>query len=312
MRRKISVIMPVYKVPEIFLRRSIQCVIKQSYKNFELIIIDDGSPDNSGNICEEFKKLDNRIRVFHIKNGGVSVARNFGLKYAEGEYITFIDSDDLIDKDYLINLYNSIIEYDTDCIVCSCKYIKSKNDIIKNKKINFKSKIYNQNSAIEILCHMKHPYQYIEITSVWGKLYKSKIAKQIKFNEEMVLAEDFAYNLEYFQKINKIVFLQYQGYGYRIREDSAINSIYNFRMLKTIRQLKIMIEKYAQKEYSADLIARVINIAFIILIKCSKSGNKTDYKEIMNLIKEYRFNVICNYKARFKVKVACVLSYLKK
>ena len=165
MRRKISVIMPVYKVPEIFLRRSIQCVIKQSYKNFELIIIDDGSPDNSGNICEEFKKLDNRIRVFHIKNGGVSVARNFGLKYAEGEYITFIDSDDLIDKDYLINLYNSIIEYDTDCIVCSCKYIKSKNDIIKNKKINFKSKIYNQNSAIEILCHMKHPYQYIEIRS---------------------------------------------------------------------------------------------------------------------------------------------------
>ena len=107
---KISVIIPVYNV-EKYLDKCIMSVINQSYKNLEIIIVDDGSTDNSRVLCDKYAKIDNRIKVFHKKNGGLSDARNFGLKHATGEFIAFLDSDDWVDKDLYKILYDNIFKY---------------------------------------------------------------------------------------------------------------------------------------------------------------------------------------------------------
>lgn len=108
---KISVIVPVYKV-EAVLSKCVESVLSQSYTDFELLLIDDGSPDNSGSLCEEYAAKDSRIRVFHKKNGGVSSARNYGLKKAIGDYVVFVDSDDWVDKDFFLTISRSFDRFD--------------------------------------------------------------------------------------------------------------------------------------------------------------------------------------------------------
>ena len=113
----ISVIVPVYNV-ENYLKRCLDSIINQTYQNIEIILIDDGSTDNSGNLCEDYKKIDNRIKVVHKTNGGLSDARNTGIKKAKGKYITFVDSDDYVEYDYVEYLYNLIKKYDTNISFC--------------------------------------------------------------------------------------------------------------------------------------------------------------------------------------------------
>ena len=113
MEELISVVVPVYNV-EKYIDKCINSIINQTYKNLEIILVDDGSPDNCGNICDEYAKKDNRIIVIHKENGGLSDARNTGIEVSKGKYITFIDSDDYISDNYVSFLYNLIIEYKAD------------------------------------------------------------------------------------------------------------------------------------------------------------------------------------------------------
>ncbi|MCS2957907.1 glycosyltransferase [Bacteroides salyersiae] len=113
-----SIIIPVYKVEQ-YLPECIDSIIKQTFTNFELLLIDDGSPDRSAEICDAYALKDNRIHVFHEKNGGVSFARNIGLDNAQGKWITFIDSDDWVEKDYLEKIYAEVVSFNADLIVWS-------------------------------------------------------------------------------------------------------------------------------------------------------------------------------------------------
>ena len=119
----ISVIIPIYNVEQ-YLKECLESVINQTYRNLEIILVDDGSKDKSGKICDEYKNKDERIKVVHKENGGLSDARNAGMKIATGKYIQFIDSDDFIDKDMIETLYNLIIENEADISMCSNYYFK--------------------------------------------------------------------------------------------------------------------------------------------------------------------------------------------
>ncbi|MCT0015469.1 glycosyltransferase family 2 protein, partial [Lactococcus lactis subsp. lactis] len=122
---KISVIVPVYNVEKL-LRRCLDSIINQSFEDFELLLIDDGSKDNSGQICDHYKKQDERVRVWHIPNGGQSAARNLGIDNVQGDFIAFIDSDDFVELDYLEQLYQPMLEDEVD--VVSCRYIAYSED----------------------------------------------------------------------------------------------------------------------------------------------------------------------------------------
>ena len=148
----ITVIVPVYKV-EKYIRRCIESIINQTYRNLEIILVDDGSPDDCGKICDEYAKKDNRIKVIHKENGGLSDARNKALDLANGKYVIFVDSDDYIEKNAIGYLYKLIQKYNTDIAIglVNSIYDGEKNSILKNKESNIK--VYNKEQALETMLY---------------------------------------------------------------------------------------------------------------------------------------------------------------
>ena len=145
----ISIIIPVYRV-EKYLEECLNSVINQTYANLEIILIDDGSPDRCGQICDEYAKKDERIEVIHQENQGVSNARNHGIEMAKGKYITFIDSDDYLEQDYIKYLYDEITKFNADISICGTIDIDEKNNILKRSK-KFEKTLNLQDAIKEML-----------------------------------------------------------------------------------------------------------------------------------------------------------------
>lgn len=209
---KVSIIIPVYKA-EKCLERCIDSVLNQTYKDWELLLIDDGSPDRSGDICDEYAKRDNRIRVFHKNNGGVSAARNLGLDNVNGEYVTFVDSDDLIDLNTLKVCISQVELFDLDLLQFS--YTRDEKQL--GTVENFEPKVYAINAYIN---------EKNVLRCVWGTMFHSDIIKQnhIRFNEKMKLAEDQLFVFSCMEQSKKIMRIPNVLYYYYDNPCSATNN----------------------------------------------------------------------------------------
>jgi glycosyltransferase involved in cell wall biosynthesis len=209
----ISLICPVYKA-EAYIRRSIDSVLSQTFENWELILIDDGSPDNSGRICDEYATKDKRIRVFHNLNKGVSATRQFGLDHARGEYIIHIDPDDWIEKEMLSELYSTAKNNDAEMVLCD--YYKDS----KEGTYYISQEPFNCTSEIILSELFKDLHG-----STWNKLIKtSSIRKyKISFPKTFNFCEDLFFNSQLLLNIRKIVYLPKAYYHYNIFENT--NSI---------------------------------------------------------------------------------------
>ena len=211
---KISVIVPVYNaIP--YLSKCVNSILNQTFQNFELLLIDDGSTDGSGKLCEVFEKEDHRVRVFHQINGGAGTARNTGLTNATGKYICFVDSNDWIEEDYLINFYNHPVD-DTSLII--------QNYLIDNGRSS--SKRWQMKSISFIKENFGECFIDLDLLRngvVCSKLYSAAIIKtnSIRFDTEVRYAEDCIFMLEYLQYISCIKYINYAGYHYMHYEDSA-------------------------------------------------------------------------------------------
>ena len=217
----ISVIVPVYKV-EKYLPRCIESVLKQTYKNFELILVDDGSPDNSGKICDEYALRDNRIKVIHKENGGVSSARNTGIDAANGEYINFIDSDDWVPENSLEILLNTIIENDAELSICGFEFRGIK---VVSKKYEKKFIDFRETEDAELVEIFRQCFFY----SACGKLFKTKILKEddIKFSNKIKIGEDTLFVRKYLINIKKIEISNKSVYFYnQLNFSSATKKYY--------------------------------------------------------------------------------------
>ena len=209
--QKISVIIPVYNVED-HLKQCLDSIISQTYKNLEIIIVDDWSTDNSGKICDEYAENDKRIKVIHQKNAGLSAARNTGLKVATWKYIWYIDSDDYIELDMYEKLYN-LIENTKSDLAISNRYIGEK-DGSRRKNTNFPNKkIINSNEALQY---------FYDSMYVWNKLYKKYIIKDLYFIETR--AQDVVYNFTIFKKIKKIACLNECKNYYRYNPSSRVHT----------------------------------------------------------------------------------------
>jgi len=203
----LSIIIPVYNV-EMVLNRCIESIINQTYEDFELILVDDGSKDSSGIICDSYAKLDSRVKVLHKENGGVSSARNYGLEYAIGRYVQFVDSDDYLDPDMCFLLINNIEMNKSDMVICGYR-------IVSNNKINSS---YSMN--IPCLHLHKGHKEFIElynndlINSPCNKLYKKEKINNLKFLDNLSLGEDLIFNLSYLQDIETITCIPEVLYNY--------------------------------------------------------------------------------------------------
>lgn len=211
---KVSIIMPVYNASK-YLYDSIDSILKQSFSDFELIIINDGSIDNSLDIINNFIKKDNRISVFTIKNAGVSNARNIGLDHAKGEYILFVDSDDTVDSDFIKYMYDSISTSD----LAICGYYNYFTD--RKIPIVFNSKISNINDLqLAILTNN------IIGGFCCNKMFKRKIIYKynLRFNTNIFICEDLLFVFQYISKITCYNYISIPLYNYRMRKSSATMS----------------------------------------------------------------------------------------
>ena len=228
----ISIIIPVYKV-EKYLEKCIESVLKQTYTNLQIILVDDGSPDNCGKICYEYAKKDSRIEVIHKANGGLSDARNVGISKAKGRYIGFVDSDDYIKEDMYEILLNLIKKYDADVSICNLYDVIDGNECIRNKENGIRE--YSRIDILKEILLDKNIQSY-----AWNKLYKKELFDEIKYPIGKKY-EDIGTTFYLFEKCNKIVVTSEPEYYYLKRADSLVNNVTESTILD---YTEIIIQRY--------------------------------------------------------------------
>ncbi len=222
----ISFILPIYKTPEKFLSKCVQSITNQTHTNIEIILVDDGSPDNCPSICDNFAKTDERITVIHQKNAGVGNARNTGLKTAKGEWVCFVDSDDWIDTTTASSIIREANEYYTrynaHADVIMFNYIKEYGRVSTTMgSIKSKESVFTQENLQEL------QVLTLELTSnvanIWSKVYNKRFLIQNNFflNTTLSFGEDIEYNVRVFQKITNALILPNHFYHYRYDENTA-------------------------------------------------------------------------------------------
>ena len=219
MTEKITVIVPVYNV-ENYLNKCLDSLINQTYKNLEIIVINDGSTDNSGEICQEYAQKDNRITYVEQENGGLSDARNSGLERMTGSYVTFVDSDDWVEPDYVEVLHNKLIGYQAD-IAIGNYYSYNEDEAMYYFHVNSESyyeKLYDNISIFENLYDGKQMKSF-SLISAWGKLYKAELFDYIRFDKGK-LGEDGYINQKLYLLVQKVIYINQGLYAYRQRSGS--------------------------------------------------------------------------------------------
>ena len=219
MTEKITVIVPVYNV-ENYLNKCLDSLINQTYKNLEIIVINDGSTDNSGEICQEYAQKDNRITYVEQENGGLSDARNAGLERMTGSCVTFVDSDDWVEPNYVEVLHNKLIGYQAD-IAIGNYYSYNEDEAMYYFHVNSESyyeKLYDNISIFENLYDAKQMKSF-SLISAWGKLYKAELFDYIRFDKGK-LGEDGYINQKLYLLVQKVIYINQGLYAYRQRSGS--------------------------------------------------------------------------------------------
>ena len=241
---KISVIVPCYKVED-YLSQCLESIIGQTYKNLEIILVDDGSPDRCPLICDEYAQKDSRIKVIHKKNGGLSSARNAGLDIATGDYIAFVDSDDWLELDMYETLYNVINNYCVDIAVCDI--IKYSNGV-KTKETEDGENVSIINSPKDAFLHQFYTKPCIRF-EVWNKLFRREVVSNIRFKEGQIY-EDIYFDRCVFQRINKIAYIPKYKYYYRINRPGGTNSFFKRNRFALFDELDGCIELFNKNEWN--------------------------------------------------------------
>lgn len=293
----ISVIVPVYNV-EKYLKECLDSLLNQTYKDIEIIIVDDGSTDNSGKICDEYKNKNKNINVIHKKNEGLGFARNTGLENVHGEYVTFVDSDDYVEKDFIEKLYNYMVEQKVDMCKSGFERVNNKRDILSIRK--YDNYIYNKEEIKNcfiprIIGSLPDKKDSIEMC-VCGVLYKtSYILKYgIKFpSEKILISEDMFFNIDYMKNINKACTIDYVGYNYRYNPSSLTRKYRKDRFEASKYFYKELKKKLEILGYDDLTMLRLSRLFFIYIKVCiSQEKFQVSNKKYKDSLK--KIDTICN------------------
>lgn len=279
----ISVVVPVYDV-EKYLYDCVDSILTQSFTDLELILVDDGSPDNCPSICDEYEKSDKRVKVIHQKNQGLSAARNAGINVAVGEYITFIDSDDMIHQEYLKMLYDTLIYNGGEVAITRFQLFSNPGDLDLHNSIPTKRNdiVYTNTEACKLLYLENNQYK-ISIAAC-GKLFKRSLFCGIRFPEGKLHEDQFTtYKLLY--RANRIVVSDTILYFYRKNEDSITQRRFNTKRYDDVQGISEAIAFFEKERQSEVSEAAKMHKEFIIVIYSLKARKSLSYS---NVPKKYK------------------------
>lgn len=303
----VSVIVPVYKV-ESYLHRCVDCILAQTYANLEIILVDDGSPDNCGKICDEYAQKDKCIKVIHKKNGGLSDARNAGLDIAMGEYITFVDSDDWIHFQYVEILLNNLTKADVD--ISTCSFVRTPEKMLMDSKVSESSyHIYSSEKAIE-----QTLYQNRLDNSAWGKLYKKELFNGLRFTVGR-LYEDLDFFYKIYDRAVRLVHTDAVLYYYYYRTDS-IMGVFNRKRLDVLditdEIVDYMVKYHPYIVPAAKDRKLSANFNMLVLMSLYKSDDEISIRRCWDNICKLRWESLFNPKVRLKNKLGILVSLFGK
>lgn len=297
----VTVIVPVYKV-EPYLRRCLDSIVNQTYKNLEIILIDDGSPDNCGVICDEYAEIDKRIKVIHKKNGGLSSARNVGLDVFKGEYVSFVDSDDVVSLDMIEYLYDLLSDNNAEISVCLHEIVRDNHRWISFKNVN------NQ-TVTPKECIKKLLYNDGVDTSAWAKLYKASLFNNVRYPQGK-LFEDIATTYKLFFNANRIALGNEAKYSYILRNSSIVGSSFNEKKLDLLEMTDEMGRNVLNvyPDLSKAVLRRRVYARFSTLNQLARCVDRKKEKNcIIKFIKDNTREILLNNEVCLKDKAASIL-----
>jgi glycosyltransferase involved in cell wall biosynthesis len=285
-KKKVSVVVPIYKV-ERYLHRCIDSILNQTYTNLEIILVNDGSPDRCGELAEMYSQQDDRIKVIHKENGGLSDARNYGMKEVTGEFTVFVDSDDWLENNMIENMLNSLLKYKADVVQSAFYYAyddKLLLDRVYHSQIDTPVLLDNKSLMHELVKNEKVK------NFAWGKLYKTSVIRDILFKKG-VLFEDVFWAHKVMHRVNTYLILKQPYYYYYQRNDSIV-STYSNRNLDIIKGLKER-HQFIKDHYkeltneSLKVLLKTCLIHYNLLLLNKKDSNGIHRKEIQNYVKNH-------------------------
>ncbi|WP_296878365.1 glycosyltransferase [Thomasclavelia sp.] len=292
--KKISVIVPIYNA-EKYLFTCLNSIVNQSYSNLEIILIDDGSIDNSLNICNEFAAKDKRIKVIHKDNQGVSAARNDGIEYSSGYYIAFVDSDDYLELDMYERMMKINNQYDCDIVMCDCyKENNEKKEIFTH---SIREGFYNHDMLVKEYFPtllMTNSVDYPPTISNWVCLFKRKviIKHKIRYKAGMRFSEDLLFGSQFMYYANSFYYMKNQClYHYVLNENSVTHTYYKDKW-KIMKQLYLAIDDFFRKVTEYDFQREIdLSLLYIVYhcignIKNSLEDRKIKKCESMNILND--------------------------
>ena len=304
MKDLISVIVPVYKV-EKYLDKCVDTILSQTYSDLEIFLVDDGSPDNCGQMCDEFARKDARVKVIHKKNGGLADARNVAIDMASGEWIICVDSDDYVENDYVETLYHLVKKY--NCLIaCSRFRYVYENKVNSSLEEPYFETVYDKWDALKSLFLQQEIY-----TGAWGKIYhKSLFASGIRYPYGLIY-EDLPTTYRLMLKSEKIAYCNKRTYNYLLRPTSLEGSSFNPKK----SQSAVKIIESIQSHFN-DLTpvlpavkSRLFSLASRVLLAMPNGYEGDDKKILLEYIKKNRFAIIFGSSIRFKARIMAISSF---
>ena len=283
-RIKVSIIVPVYNA-EKFLNRCVDSILAQSYRNFELLLIDDGSEDNSGVICDEYATIDNRIRVMHKDNTGVSSTRNMGLREAKGEYIVFVDSDDYIKSQMLEKMIQCAEKNNSDIVMCG--YYLDKSGDISEAQMNYNEVYGNAESVKYGLLYLYYTDYHNGLFCLWNKMIKRTLCSvnNILFDISLKRGEDAWFIFQCLKHCKRVDYIPEACYYYCQNENSIMHSLYEDQYEQWVKMRKRLLSENKILKFEIDYSLFYKEFYYKVVVYCrdlAKCRNKKKIKEILS------------------------------
>lgn len=300
----VSIIIPCYNV-EKYMSRCVDSILSQTYSNIEIILVDDGSPDNCGKICDEYAQKDNRIKVIHKKNGGLADARNVAIDIVTGEWIVFVDSDDFVSNDYIETLYKLVIN--NHCMIGVAGFMP----FLEGVKPYIVQPAYQEYVFNKVEGTEKMFYQELFDNAAWCKIYhRSLFETGIRYPFGLIY-EDLPTTYLLFLQADKIAYCNRIIYNYLLRANSIEGQPFKQNKLESALKILEMIQEHAGElePIKKAVRCRLLSFCYHILLEMPVNYQDTRKKILIDYVKANRWKVLVDNKARKKARIAAICSY---